>query len=180
MSKISCAAAAALLLTTMRTSAHHAFAAEYDENKFITVSGTVTTFKWANPHAWLYVDAKDEHGSVTSWGFEMASPNGLLHRGWKKTELQKGDQVTVEGMAQRTAATWLTHAPLRCQTAISYSEASNQRPVPPSNSRRSCFSRTAPIIVNRYIASLSSQTSFSRQRMRLATTRQTDLLPVGR
>jgi uncharacterized protein YggE len=49
MSKILCAAAAALLLTTMRTSAHHAFAAEYDENKRITVSGTVTTFKWTNP-----------------------------------------------------------------------------------------------------------------------------------
>jgi hypothetical protein len=97
MSKILCAAAAALLLTTMRTSAHHAFAAEYDENKFITVSGTVTTFKWTNPHAWLYVDVKDERGNVTSWGFEMGSPNGLLHRGWRKTELQKGDQVTVEG-----------------------------------------------------------------------------------
>ena len=97
MSRILCAAAAALLLTTTSISAHHAFAAEYDENKRVTVSGTVTSFKWSNPHAWLYVEGKDESGKVTGWGFEMGSPNGLVHRGWKRTELQKGDQVTVEG-----------------------------------------------------------------------------------
>jgi Family of unknown function (DUF6152) len=97
MSRTVCAAAAALLLATMRISAHHAFAAEYDENKPVTVSGTVTRFEWTNPHAWLYVDGKDESDKVTSWSFEMGSPNGLLHRGWRRTELKKGDQVTVEG-----------------------------------------------------------------------------------
>ena len=88
---------AALLLVTMRVSAHHAFAAEYDENKRVTVSGTVTKFQWTNPHAWLYVDGKDESGKVSSWSFEMGSPNGLVHRGWRKAELKKGDEVTVEG-----------------------------------------------------------------------------------
>lgn len=97
MSRTVCAAAAALLLATMRISAHHAFAAEYDENKRVTVSGTVTRFEWTNPHVWLYVDGKDESDKVTSWSFEMGSPNGLLHRGWRRTELKKGDQVTVEG-----------------------------------------------------------------------------------
>ena len=91
------AAAAALFLATMRISAHHAFTAEYDENKRVTVSGTVTKFEWTNPHAWLYVDGKDESLKVTVWSFEMGSPNGLLHRGWKRTELKTGDQVTVEG-----------------------------------------------------------------------------------
>ena len=97
MSKKLRGAAAALLLTTMRISAHHAFAAEYDENKRVTVSGTVTSFKWTNPHAWLYVDGTDESGKVASWSFEMGSPNGLVRRGWRSTELKKGDQVTVEG-----------------------------------------------------------------------------------
>jgi hypothetical protein len=97
MSRILCAAAAALLLATIRISAHHAFAAEYDENKLVIVSGTVTGFKWTNPHAWLYVDGKDESDKVTSWSFEMGSPNGLLHRGWRQTDLNKGDQVTVAG-----------------------------------------------------------------------------------
>jgi hypothetical protein len=95
--KTLCAAAAALLVATMRISAHHAFAAEYDENKLVTVSGTVTAIKWTNPHAWLYVDEKDERKQFTSWSFEMGSPNGLLHRGWTRTDLKKGDQVTVDG-----------------------------------------------------------------------------------
>jgi hypothetical protein len=101
MIKASCAALVLLLLTMMRASAHHAFAAEYDQNKLVTVSGIVTTFKWTNPHAWLCVDGTDESGNVTSWRFEMGSPGGLLHRGWKKMELKKGDQVTVDGYAAK-------------------------------------------------------------------------------
>ena len=97
MSRTLCAAAAALLLATMRISAHHAFAAEYDENRLVTVSGKVTGFKWTNPHAWLYIEGKDESGKITGWSFEMGSPNGLVNRGWKRTYLKKGDRVTVDG-----------------------------------------------------------------------------------
>jgi uncharacterized protein DUF6152 len=97
MSRTWWAAAAALLLATMRISAHHAFAAEYDEHKLVTVSGKVTGFTWSNPHAWLYVEGKDEGGKAAAWSFEMGSPNGMLHRGWKRTDLEKGDPVTVEG-----------------------------------------------------------------------------------
>ena len=97
MTKTICAAAAALLLTAMRAPAHHAFAAEYDENKRVTVSGTVTKFEWTNPHVWLHIEARDESGKVTSWSFEMGSPNGLARRGWTRTALKEGDQVTVEG-----------------------------------------------------------------------------------
>ena len=104
MNRTLCAAAVALLLAATRASAHHAFAAEYDENKLVTVSGTVTGFKWTNPHAWLYVEGKNESGKVTSWGFEMGSPNGLVHRGWKRTELKNGDQVTVEGYRAKDGA----------------------------------------------------------------------------
>src|SRR5580693_2737727 len=97
MSKTLFAAAATLLLTAIPISAHHAFAAEYDQNKLVTVSGTVIGFEWTNPHAWLYVEANDESGKATNWNFEMGSPGGLLHRGWTRTALKKGDQVTVEG-----------------------------------------------------------------------------------
>jgi hypothetical protein len=97
MSRILYAVAAVMLLAALRISAHHAFAAEYDENQLVTVSGTVTGFKWTNPHAWLYIDGKSESAKGTSWSFEMGSPNGLLHRGWKRTDLKKGDQITVEG-----------------------------------------------------------------------------------
>jgi len=97
MSRTWCTTAAALLLAAMRISAHHAFAAEYDEHKLVTVSGKVTGFTWTNPHAWLYVEGKDESGKAAAWSFEMGSPNGMLHRGWKRTDLEKGDPVTVEG-----------------------------------------------------------------------------------
>jgi len=105
MNRILCAAAAALLLATIRISAHHAFAAEYDENKPVTISGMVTKFEWTNPHAWLFVDGKDESDKVESWSFEMGSPNGLLHRGWRRLELKSGDQVTVEGYRAKDGRT---------------------------------------------------------------------------
>ena len=97
MSRTLFAAIAVLLLATLRISAHHAFAAEYDENKLVTISGTVTGFTWSNPHAWLYVDGSDGSNKGASWSFEMGSPGGLLHRGWSRTELKKGDPVTVDG-----------------------------------------------------------------------------------
>lgn len=93
--------AAALLAIGSVAWAHHAFAAEYDENKLVTVSGTVARFKWSNPHAWLYVDGKDENGKPGSWGFEMGSPGGLIHRGWKKLELKNGDRITIDGFAAK-------------------------------------------------------------------------------
>jgi len=97
MSKVLCIVAVALLLATMRVSAHHAFAAEYDENKLVTISGTVTGFQWTNPHAWLSVDETDESNKVRSWKFEMGSPGGLHRRGWRQEELKKGDHITADG-----------------------------------------------------------------------------------
>jgi hypothetical protein len=88
MSKTLWAALIALLLATMRISAHHAFAAEYDEKNLVTVTGVVTSFKWTNPHAWLYIDGKDESGQAANWGFEMGAPGGLVNRGWKRAELK--------------------------------------------------------------------------------------------
>jgi hypothetical protein len=105
MSRTIRAAAIALLLAAMRASAHHAFAAEYDAHKRVTISGTVTGFDWTNPHAWLYVALKDQEDKAAHWSFEMGSPNGLLHRGWKRTELKPGDQVTVEGFRSKDGRT---------------------------------------------------------------------------
>jgi predicted small integral membrane protein len=101
MTRTFCVAAAALSIAAMRMAAHHAFASEYDENKRVAVSGTVTRFEWVNPHAWLYVDAKDGLGKVAVWSFEMGSPGGLGRRGWTKTALKRGDRVTVEGFGAK-------------------------------------------------------------------------------
>jgi hypothetical protein len=92
-----CAAAAVLMLSATRVPAHHAFASEYDVNRVVTVSGAVTGFTWTNPHAWLYVNGADESGKAAPWSFEMGSPNGLLHRGWKRADLKEGDLITIDG-----------------------------------------------------------------------------------
>ena len=77
--------------------AHHSFAAEFDRSLPVTVTGTVTKVEWANPHARFYIDAKDESGATVNWDFELASPNGLMRRGWTRNSMKLGDTVTVTG-----------------------------------------------------------------------------------
>ena len=86
-----------LLLAGRPVAAHHAFAAEFDAAKPIKLTGAVTRLDWTNPHAWIYVDVKDDTGKVVNWGFELASPNGLMRTGWTRFSLKPGDVVTVEG-----------------------------------------------------------------------------------
>ena len=91
------AAAAGALLSTGSASAHHSFAAEFDRALPITVTGTVTKVEWMNPHARFYIDAKDDQGKIVNWDFELASPNGLMRRGWTRNSMKLGDIVTVTG-----------------------------------------------------------------------------------
>jgi hypothetical protein len=90
-------AAAGALLPCASASAHHSFAAEFDRNMPVTVTGTVTKVEWMNPHARFYVDAKDDQGKIVNWDFELASPNGLMRRGWNRNSMKIGDVVTVTG-----------------------------------------------------------------------------------
>jgi Family of unknown function (DUF6152) len=76
--------------------AHHAFQAEFDTNKPVTLKGVVTKVEWMNPHAWFYIDVTDENGKVEHWQCETGGPVELLRRGWRKNDLKIGDQVTVE------------------------------------------------------------------------------------
>ena len=95
--QIAFAAAFILVVAGVPIFAHHSFAAEFDANKPVNLTGSVTKLEWMNPHTWFYIDVKDEAGKVTNWAVEMGSPNGLMRAGWSRNSMKVGDVVTVEG-----------------------------------------------------------------------------------
>jgi len=92
-----------LLAAVVPIAAHHSFAAEYDRNRTITVTGSVTKLEWTNPHARLYVMGADETGKTQEWDFELGPPNGLMRNGWRRDSLKAGLRVVVEGFRSKTS-----------------------------------------------------------------------------
>ena len=81
--------------------AHHSVQAEFDLKKPVTVTGTVTKVEWINPHAYLYLEVKDDAGKVKQWAFEMAGPGALRRAGMSRADrggIKPGDTVTVDGI----------------------------------------------------------------------------------
>lgn len=85
--------------------AHHSFAAQYDSNKPVNLTGAVTKIEWNNPHVYFYIDVKDEQtGRVANWAFEMGAPAVIQRNGWTRNTMKIGDLVTVNGSRAKNGA----------------------------------------------------------------------------
>ena len=100
---------AGVVMTSVQSSAHHSFAAEFDSSKQVRITGIVTKSEWTNPHVWFYFNVKSSERSPDggktwvpgdakgNWGAEMGPPHGLQRQGWRRDTLKAGEEVTVVG-----------------------------------------------------------------------------------
>ena len=92
-----------VLLASHSAFAHHG-EANYDTSAVVDVKGTVSDFQFINPHVLIHIDAKDSSGNVENWTCEATSPNFLLRRGWTKSTLKPGDEITASGHRAKNGA----------------------------------------------------------------------------
>jgi hypothetical protein len=96
-----------LLVVVAPVWAHHASQAEFDFDKPVTVTGTLTKIMWVNPHSYLYMNVKDANGKDVNWAFELIGPGGLRKAGLSREDrggMKTGDTLTISGFAARDGA----------------------------------------------------------------------------
>ena len=83
--------------------AHHG-TGMYDMSHPSTVTGVVKRFEWTNPHAYIYLDVKDDKGNSVEWSVEMMALNHLKSYGWSRNLVQPGDMISCTGGVAKSGA----------------------------------------------------------------------------
>jgi len=95
----------ALLASTASLTSHHAFSAEFDANRPLQLSGTVSKTEWINPHSWIHIDVEGEDGQLVTWAVECGAPNSLMRRGLNKNSVPVGTALVVDGFGAKDGST---------------------------------------------------------------------------
>ena len=94
----------AFFFFAMPSFAHHSFAATFDADKPVSVTGVITQIRLENPHSWFFLEVKDAAGNVEKWAFEAGTPSGMIRNGFKPGLIKAGTEVTIKGIRARDAS----------------------------------------------------------------------------
>ena len=150
-----CAAILALLLGAGTASAHHAFSSDFDQNKPVTLEGTITKVEWTSPHVMTFIDVKDKDGKITNWKVELGSPTQLTKAGWTRDMLKVGEMINLQGWQAKNGTNFANAEEVTMANGQKLSAASSfkhegvatsgsKTPKPESNEKSTAPKSTAP------------------------------------
>jgi hypothetical protein len=93
------------VITSLSASAHHSFAAAYNMENPIEITGTIVNVRLTNPHSYFFMDVKNDKGEVERWSFEAGTPSGMIRGGYSDKVIKTGDTVTISGFRARDEST---------------------------------------------------------------------------
>jgi len=93
------------VITSLSASAHHSFAAAYNMENPIEITGTIINVRLTNPHSYFFLDVKNDKGEVERWSFEAGTPSGMIRGGYSDKVIKTGDTVTISGFRARDEST---------------------------------------------------------------------------
>lgn len=114
----------ALSAAAVSACAHHSVWAEFDNQNLVEIRGRFTQMDWTNPHSWVHFEVSMDDGTTVTWAAETPPPNQLIRQGWRRSDLQAGDEILVSGYVARngTKRLWARNVAIVAQNGEALSE----------------------------------------------------------